>query len=115
MFESAGIYRKGPPPYADTCEVPSNVGQAPSITSPPKNVVILKSQSSKDNLNTVSLAAVIDGDSSSMHWYLDNKFLKKTQSREMFTFIPPEGDHTVTVVDEHGRSDTREIRVRAVQ
>lgn len=115
LFESAGIFRKEPPPFADNCTQITNIGQAPTITSPTNNVVFLKSHSSQNHLNTMALAAVIDGDSQSMHWYLDNQFLKRTKSNEKFTIVPPSGDHTITVVDEQGRTDSREIKVRAVQ
>lgn len=115
LYESAGIYRKAPPPFASTCEVSADAGIAPTITSPRKDVVILKSQSADDHLKSVSLSAVIDGDSSQVHWYLDNRFLKRTKSNEVFTIVPPDGEHTVTAVDEQGRTDSREIQVRSVQ
>lgn len=115
MFETAGIFRKDPPPYQDDCNANSQLGQAPLITSPAKNVVVMKSASVQNHLNTISLNAVVDGDSSYMHWYLDNVFLRKTKSNENFTFVPPQGEHILTVVDEQGRTDTREIKVQSVQ
>ncbi|MCC6138201.1 MAG: penicillin-binding protein 1C, partial [Bdellovibrionaceae bacterium] len=115
LFESAGIFRKEPPPFAETCPQGANIGQAPTITSPTNNIVFLKSQSAKDHLNSISLAAVVDGDSKSMHWYLDNQFLKQIKSSEKFTIVPPEGEHIITVVDDHGRTDSRTIKVRAIQ
>lgn len=115
LYESAGIFRKSPPTYAAYCDADDGQGLAPAITSPGTNVVILKSQSSAEHLKNISLSAVVDGDSSSVHWYLDNRFLKRTLSNETFTIVPPDGEHTITVVDEQGRTDSREIRVRSVQ
>ncbi len=115
LYESAGIYRKSPPAFASACEKSADLGVAPMITSPVRDVTILKSQSAGNHLKSMSLAAVVDGDSSFVHWYLDNQFLKRTKSNETFTIVPPDGEHTVTVVDEQGRTDSREIKVRTVQ
>lgn len=115
LYESAGIFRKSPPAFDSSCEAEASSGLAPEITSPAKDVVILKSQSSGEHLKNVSLSAVIDGDSSFVHWYLDNQFLRRTKGSETFTIVPPEGSHTITVVDEQGRTDSREIQVRSVQ
>lgn len=119
LFQSAGIHRKEPPGFSSECvedqsfETASGVG--PKIISPQRNVVFLKSQSLKEHLNTISLNAVVDGDSSYMHWYLDKKFIKKTKSDETFVIEPPLGHHKITVVDEHGRTDTQDITVQTVQ
>ncbi len=119
LYQSAGIHRKEPPEYLTHCrkdqEFTSISGQGPKIISPPKNVVFLKSQSLKKHLNTINLAAVIDGDSKYMHWYLDKNFIKKTKPDETFVLEPPVGEHKITVVDEHGRADTQKISVQTVQ
>lgn len=119
LFKSAGIHRKEPPEFMSDCKDDhgslSHSSIGPKIISPPKNVVFLKSQSLKSNLNTISLSAVIDGDSKYMHWYLNKDFIKKTSHDETFLLEPPVGEHKLTVIDEYGRADTQKITVQSVQ
>jgi penicillin-binding protein 1C len=115
LFYTAGINRKDPPAFSANCILADTQGSAPQIVSPLKNVTILKSQSASNSLNTISLSAVLDGDTAYVHWYLNNNYLKKTRSEEAFMIVPPEGNNTITVMDQFGRSDSRELRVQTIQ
>ena len=83
QFTAAGIRRKTPPAYPDSCESGDSQGRAPQILSPAKNVTIMKSHSAESGLNSVALSAVIDDDTEHVYWYLDDRFLKKTRNQEI--------------------------------
>ncbi len=118
LYQAAGIHRREPPAFMPKCDPSDNngsSGQNPKIISPSDHVVYLKSQSLNSQLNSISLNALMDGDSAYMHWFIDKKFIAKTKHDQTFTFEPPLGEHKITVVDEHGRTDTQHISVQTVQ
>jgi len=59
--------------------------------------------------------AVTDADAREVYWFLDEKFLGKARSSEPFFWEPKPGDYVVRVVDDHGRADSRDITVTAVE
>ncbi|MFB6373086.1 MAG: hypothetical protein ABEN55_08215 [Bradymonadaceae bacterium] len=48
-----------------------------------------------------------------LHWFVDGEFLGSAESDDRFWWTPEPGRHDIVVMDESGRSDTREIVVRA--
>lgn len=46
-----------------------------------------------------------------LYWYMDDEFLGETQTFHTITVMPDKGKHNITVIDEKGRSVTRNIQV----
>jgi penicillin-binding protein 1C len=117
LFDLAGIHRQDPPGFEPSCSLSQldGVGRAPTITSPPDHVTYLKSLSSKKELNTLSLAAVADGDVKELYWFVDRQFIGKSKAREPFHYTAEAGEHIVSVVDDLGRSDHKKLSVQTVQ
>nr|WP_316927723.1 penicillin-binding protein 1C [Ochrovirga pacifica] len=46
-----------------------------------------------------------------LFWYVDDKFVKTTQHFHELAFVPTLGKHTITVVDENGNQQTRQLNI----
>jgi len=47
-----------------------------------------------------------------LFWYLDDRFMGETKYFHSYSFLPKEGNHTITVVDETGFQLSREVLVK---
>jgi len=111
IFKRAGIPRLTPPPYDADCAV-SKVGQgfSPQIISPETKVnYITRLTSLHETL--IPLQAVVDADVKHVYWFLNESFLGKTTSDEVFMWHAKPGKQVIRVVDDYGRSDAREVVV----
>jgi membrane carboxypeptidase/penicillin-binding protein PbpC len=46
------------------------------------------------------------------HWYVDNKFIARRKQNEKIFFGLNDGQHTITCVDDKGRSSSVSIKVK---
>jgi penicillin-binding protein 1C len=119
IFRLAGIPRKAPPAYDPSCGVTrtQNTGVAPAITSPKRDVVysfrVLKGTRASDE--QIPFEAVADGDASQLHWFVGKEYLGKADPFRSLMWKPKPGKYIVRVVDDLGRSDSREISVRVTE
>lgn len=112
MFENAGIYKKSPPPFMPQCSLveTSTFGKAPQIFLPVSNVLYVIDQNMQDN--HIPLKALVDNDAKKLFWFVDNKLIGTSTSDEtIYWQNPTSGNATIKVVDEIGRSTTREITI----
>lgn len=116
LFRKAGIPRRTPPPEAEDCrlEAVAEAGAAPSITSPQRGVeyaVRLTAESAQ----TIPLLATADADAREMFWFIDDRLVGKARPGEALPWRARPGRYVVRAVDDRGRADTAELKVRAVQ
>jgi penicillin-binding protein 1C len=115
LFQQAGLPRRTPPPPlsdAEGCDLTSQAarGNPPQISSPLRGAVytLLPGPASH---NHVALSAVADADATEIFWFVGASLLGKTRSGTALMWQPTPGKYIVRAVDDHGRSDSREVTV----
>lgn len=101
LFADAGI------PRHDVAGLASAQGKTPLITSPQQSLTYLLSPMN----DAIPLSAVIDGDSQYAFWFVDALPIARVPRGETYYWQPSPGHYTVTVTDEHGRSQSVFVRV----
>ncbi|MBT2747273.1 penicillin-binding protein 1C [Lysobacter sp. ISL-52] len=115
VFVQAGIPRKRPPSGHDCGGAQDWLGSAPSITSPYRATRYTMRLSHPDQVN-LSLTATVDADVSKLYWFVGNTFIGSADPGKALAWTPDRtGQFRVSVVDDRGRSDEREIEVAVVQ
>lgn len=113
IFKCAGIARRIPPPYDPSCTpgAKSNAGFAPQIISPQTQVnYVARIASAQQTI--IPFTAVVDADVSNVYWFIDETFIGKTTRAQSFLWHANPGNFVVRVVDDYGRSDARDVRVK---
>jgi len=115
VFVQAGIPRRRPPAGHDCGGAQDWLGSAPSITSPYRATRYTMRLSHPDQVN-LSLAATVDADVSKVFWFVGNTFIGSADAGKALAWTPDRtGQFRLSVVDDHGRNDEREIEVAVVQ
>ncbi|MCO5114541.1 MAG: penicillin-binding protein 1C [Bdellovibrionaceae bacterium] len=118
LFKQAGIHRKLAPAFSPECGLSdtAHLGKKPQITSPQKDITYLKSLTTAEGQNTLTLEATADSDSSELYWFIDKSFIGKSKSREPLLYKAlKSGTHTFTVIDDLGRSDSVKAELQIVR
>ncbi len=111
VFVQAGIPRRKPPASADCRNAGQLAGDAPSITSPLRGSIYAMRVSETDRKH-IALSAVTDADVRRLYWFVDQAFVGQSTPGEELDWQPPSaGEYRIRAVDDHGRSDERELRV----
>lgn len=114
VFVQAGIPRRRPP-ARDCGGAQDWLGSAPSITSPYRATRYTMRLSHPEQLS-LSLAATVDADVSKLYWFVGNTFIGSADAGKALAWAPDRtGQFRLSVVDDHGRSDEREVEVAVVQ
>lgn len=108
LFRQAGMPRRTPPPLPDCASDVLLEGSAPNITSPSRGAVYALRDESKQS---IALQATADASTHELFWFANESFIGKTRPAIGLAWLPQPGNYLVRVVDEHGRSDAREIQV----
>lgn len=113
LFRLAGISRKVPPSGDETCPLNDRArrGSSPEITSPAKDLEYHSRISGPPD--RIPLSAIADADVVLLHWFADGAYLGKSLPSEAFFWNPSPGRFAIRVVDDQGRSASREITVKA--
>lgn len=115
VFARAGVPIKPPPrnPGCANAGVPE--GDPPRITSPlAHNSYALRLDHPDGNI--VSFTATDDADVRALYWFVDDAYIGRSAPNQALGWRPPQaGDYTVRVVDDHGRSDSRALKVGLVE
>ena len=110
LFAEAHLPRRripGPAPGCEGAELVASSGAPPRITSPLRGVTYAL----KDGGNRVALTSVTAGDAREVFWFVDKEYVGKAKSGTPLFFTPRPGSYLVRAVDDHGRVDSRELRV----
>ncbi|MBF0432497.1 MAG: penicillin-binding protein 1C [Fibrobacteria bacterium] len=112
LFHQAGIPRRTPPPFdpREKINLLQLSGMTPEIVSPQKNMEYILRQGDKV-FNDLPLRANTDADVKEIYWFLGNRFIGKAEPDEKVYWPLTPGTFQITVVDDHGRSDTRSLKI----
>jgi penicillin-binding protein 1C len=118
VFAQAGLPRRRPPPGADCAGAAEWLGSAPQITQPYRatryRVPIGDDGVDDEAFPGIPLAATTDADARTVFWFADGAFIGESASGRAIAWQPTQaGRLLLRAVDEHGRSDEREVVVEA--
>lgn len=115
VFAQAGIPRQRPPSDSDCPQGQDWLGSAPMITSPYRATTYALRLSHPEQAQ-LSLAATVDADVSRLFWFVGDSFIGSAAAGTAIAWRPQRAGHyTLSVVDDHGRQDAREIDVSLAQ
>jgi penicillin-binding protein 1C len=108
LFRQAGMPRRAPP--ANECGVEIVQGAAPVITSPTRgSAYALRAKSAAE---AVPLQATADADARALYWFVNDAYVGSGRPGTAVAWQPKQsGRFVLRVVDEQGRSDSRDMRV----
>lgn len=110
IFKRAGIQRKTPPFFEADCNLSGDKGLSPQITSPQTGIDYVLRANTKQN-NAIPLTAVTDAGIEYIYWFVNEHFIAKTKSNEPYLWVAKPGHYVIRVVDEHGLSDARDLKI----
>ena len=114
VFRQAGIPRRAPPLIPD-CTAAAEDGQIPQITSPLRGVTYTR-RASREGEERVSFNATVDASVHALYWFVDDGYVGSAKPGEPLFWKPAlAGEYTLRVVDDHGHSDSRPLRVALVE
>lgn len=113
LFREAGMPRRVPP-SAHCGDNGAIVGDAPRITSPLLSVAYTLRLSRPNE--TIALQATAGGDTEKLYWFSDKDYLGNVASKSGGKAWRPAnaGWHNLTVVDDKGRSASRDVKIEIV-
>lgn len=113
LFTEAGLPRVMPPASAAMCAQtldPVNTGAPPRLISPLSQVTYTLHLAKPHE--SIDLMASIDSDSRKMYWFAENQYVGNSAHDQSLSWRPPgSGRYRLHVVDDHGRSATRNLDV----
>lgn len=111
LFSAAGMPRRVPPAPGDCGGVAAGAGDGPRILSP-MHAVTYRLRTGRDNGGELGLLATADGAVRQLYWFVDGAFVGVSRPNRPLAYTPPRGGLlALSVVDDHGRSDGRPLRV----
>lgn len=112
LFKQAGIVLRTPPPYKAECNFTNraNSGQKPIITSPQTTLEYAVRSGVKAD-SQIPLKAVVDANVSKLHWFVDQSYLGSVSNGDALLWQANPGEYQVRVVDDAGRSASKNVRV----
>lgn len=113
IFKKAGIQRHTPPFFEADCALSNNFGISPQITSPQAGIRYVLRIHSSDN-GRIPLTAVTDAGIAHLYWFINETFIVKTKADESYLWQAKPGKYIIRVVDDHGRSDARDITIEII-
>lgn len=113
IFQKYGIRRQSPPNFPENCEFASEAheGLSPEMTSPKRDMKYVISYHKTQMTEKIPLRAVSDGDVKTLRWFVNHQFVGKSVGNEALFYEAKPGRHEVIVIDDHGRSTSREVEV----
>ena len=122
LFRDAGLPRRTAPTFMPHCREVEGTGSPPKITSPLRGVTYALREFQHTNDpnaaadESVNLRATTDADTREVFWFADQTFIGRANAGAGFAWRPSAaGNYTLRAVDDHGRADSRELRVMVVQ
>ena len=113
LFREAGMPRRTPPKLPDCAT--QDVGEAPRIVSPLRNVTYTMRRSNATQV--VALEASVASDVRMLYWFDGTSLIGNTPvGTGAFAWRPTaEGSHLIRVIDDRGRSAERDVAVQFAQ
>jgi penicillin-binding protein 1C len=112
VFAQAGIPRRPPPPGADCAGLADDgSGSPPRITSPWRATHYALRLSHPEQAR-LTLAATVDADVARQYWFAGDTYIGSAKAGEALAWTPDRaGQWLLSVVDDHGRHDSRRVDV----
>lgn len=115
VFARAGMPIKPPPRNPDCASAGVPDGDPPGITSPLRDSTYALRLDRPDG-NRIAFTATDDADVHSQYWFVDDAYVGRTSPDQPLDWRPPQsGTYRVQVVDDHGRGDSRTLKVGLVE
>ncbi len=116
VFRQAGIPRRAPPQLPDcSSDLALDDGQAPQIVSPLRGEVYAR-RVSREGAERIAFNATVDAGVQNLYWFVDDGFVGSTNAREPLMWQPSgAGQFMLRAVDDHGRADSRALRVDVIE
>ena len=115
VFARAGIPIRRPPGNPDCAGAGQPEGDTPGITSPLRHSIYAM-RVDQPKGNAITFTATGDADVRELYWFVDDAYIGRSQPNQPLGWIPLRaGTYHVRVVDDHGRADSRTLRVSLVQ
>lgn len=114
LFREAGVPRQTPPNMpACADDNPTDEADAPRIASPLRRVTYALRSGSRGEAEAIPLEAATAGDVRDMFWFDGNDLIGGGASHASVAWRPSaDGLHTIRVIDDHGRSSSRDVEVQ---
>jgi penicillin-binding protein 1C len=111
-FAQAGIPRRAPPVNADCADLADvGVGEAPRIQSPLRATRYVL-RVARPQASAIELRATLDADVARAFWFAGSSYIATTPRGGSGQWIPDrEGRFRLSVVDDHGRVDSRDVEI----
>ncbi|MDR0664439.1 MAG: penicillin-binding protein 1C [Helicobacteraceae bacterium] len=114
LFRRAGLPKREPPDMS-ACRNQPIAGEPPSISSPLKNAVYAI-RLSKPNERRVVFSAASDADTQTLYWFVGDEFIGAAKRGESLSWEPKRnGNFIVRVIDDRGRTDSRELKTEILE
>ncbi|MBL6751436.1 MAG: penicillin-binding protein 1C, partial [Nevskia sp.] len=115
LFAQAGIPRRRPPAAGDCGGALAAGGTPPAITSPLGGATYTL-RARRLGTESVPLSANADADVRTLYWFVDQSFVGAAGPGTALAWKPPSsGEFELQAVDDHGRADSRRLRVAIAQ
>lgn len=111
IFKEAGMQRRVPPPYDSSCSLIGEGGLVPQITSPKLQLSYVMCANFPTDTK-IPFTAVTDADVTTLYWFINDIYLGKSGRDQAYLWQAKAGKYIVRVVDDHGRSDARDLEVK---
>jgi penicillin-binding protein 1C len=116
-LENAGIHKAPLPAWQKNCAGSAEMesaddGRKPTITSPQSGIEYHAHINNAADI--VPFIANADGESQTLHWFLNNQYLGASKPNEPFSWHSDPGQYRVRVVDDQGHSNTVNMQVVSV-
>jgi penicillin-binding protein 1C len=115
VFAKAGMPIRQPPRNPDCKNAGVPDGDPPHITSPLSNSTYAMRLDRPDG-NLIAFTATADADVHALYWFVGDAYVGRSKPNRTLSWQAPQaGNYTVRVVDDHGRSDSRSLKVSLVE
>ena len=115
LFARAGIPRRRPPEPGDCGSASTLAAAKPAITSPMSGAAY-ELRTRRLGADTLAFTATADGAVRTLYWFVDSAYVgASAPSRSLYWTPSRPGRYDLSVVDDHGASDTRKLEIELVR
>lgn len=111
IFRRAGIVPKSPPSFEAGCNPGTQFGLSPQMTSPLADYTYVLKINLPEKEAEIPLTSITDAGVKHLYWFINDSYFGECSPDKPLLWRAHPGHFVVRVVDDHGRSDSREFRV----
>lgn len=115
VFIDAGIPRRKPPEASGCADAGESLGESPRISSPSRGSTYTMRLTQPERAR-IALNGSADADARALYWFVDDSYIGRANPGEPIFWHPTSAGHfRIRAVDDHGRSDERQVDVALTQ